>query len=866
MILFFESYKTSMRIDSIKSFLENKRNIIFKLTIALIISLFFAIFGASVYSALYPEGLYNIARTYINKSEKQYDFQVSDFSLINYTVNGNELCTTTNDPMMILNNDINTEVSTITLNFREPLKNNIEIQVYYTNNGSDFNADQVVASSAQMGDNSTIITIDQYIEKLRIDIGTQPELQFSLENVEINDSITISEIAHLSYAELVNHAFRGIWNDRFVILLIVFMFISVHFIYDIKRMYQYLFKNRWIVAGALLLFLVLNKYNGDSITQYEYVVQSGQGSEYVQPVFGVPRSIRSDEWLVNTPSLLSSTFSDNAFAKYNEVMRGTDSLNSAQGIYKGYSTIGKNIFLLAFFVLETEYAYSFFWYAPIILFFLISIELFMIISKRKPLLSVTGAFLIVFSSYSMWWGLPIYLLAAQSVFVCAYYFLNIEEKWKKILLGIGTAIAASMYINCLYPAWQVPMGYVALIMITWIIYDNWDKVKKLDKMDWIIFGLSFAFMLSLVVSYLLDIKEYTTSIMQTVYPGKRRPDGTNSFYRLFYYFQSILYPYKETANPSDVGVFINFFPVPIICVVYLWFKQKKKDVLTAGLVIISVFLLIYSTVGFPDILTKVTLLSYSTSKRTTDIIGYIQIYFIIIILSRFDLKNKMNHIAALIIGVGTALVCYYYSSTDFPGYASQKYSFVAVIVIAVVSYCLLTEVSKRTMNSILIGLILVSMINGVTVRPILKGLDAIYSKPVVKEIEQIMTGDKDAKWLAYGGGVVLPGYAVACGAPTINSVNQYPNMELWHTLDPSLTYEEVYNRYAHVNVNLTNEKTSMELMQTDVFTLNLNYNDVYKAGVDYILSIVKIDEDAIGDFKVEMIYNEYGCYIYKVIY
>lgn len=858
-----------MRLEAQKLFIiQHKKNII-KLVVAFLVSCSLAILSATVYSALYPGDYISIIQDLNNKNKKDKEivYNVADFKLINYSLNGDVLNTTTNDPMMYLNGNLNNYVSTITLEFNKPLESYMDIQVYYTNNGKQFNADQALIASAFSGSNQCVIPLNQYVEQLRLDLGTVPNQQFSLKDVIINDKISMQDIKHAIKLELTQKAFHGIWNDRFLLFLLLFMFIGIHFIFPIKSTYRFLFRKRWLVAGTLLLFIVMNKYNGDSITEYnEYGIQYGQGSEYVQPVFGVPRGIRSDVWLVNTPSLLSAHFGDQPFSKYNYVMRGTKTLNSILGIYKGYSTIGKNIFQSAFFVLGTEYAFSFYWFAPIILLFLVSIELFLIISRRNALLSVAGAVLIVFSSYYLWWSFPIYILAAQGAIVCAYHFLYAKEKWKKLLFGLGVAIATSTYITNLYPAWQVPAGYVCLVLLIWIIQSNWNKVKELDKKDWLIFGASLLFMITLVLAYFRDIREYSSAILQTVYPGKRFISGGNSFYRLFYYFQSTLYPYKNVGNPSDAGVFTSFFPIPMIAAIYLWFKQKKKDWLVSGLVIVSFMLLLYSTFGMPNLMAKITLMSYSTIDRVTDIIGYIQIYFIIIVLSNTEIKKRINPVLALVLGGTTAYLSYYYSNKHFPNYTPLNYTVIAIILITAISYCMLAKVPKKAINIMLIGIILISVISGYKVHPIMKGLDAIYSKPVSSEISKIAKEDKNAKWITYGTGIVLPGFAIANGASTINSVNTYPNLELWHSLDPSLAYVDVYNRFSHVSLNLTGANTSMTLTQSDCFLLSLNVNDVNKIGVKYILATSKIDETAIGNLKVQKIYDEYGCYIYKVVY
>lgn len=839
---------------------------ILKIIIILSISCLLSFVMSTLMSADFGETIKEIFYAFSSEDERSY--KIDDFSVSDYSVQDSLLTTLSEDPMLVIKDSINTKISNITLYFLDPIEKDMDVQIYYTNERKVFNENQVVVSQIKSGENKIKINIQQYVESLRIDIGTVSNLQFELKEIIVNEDIKISEAINQFLQCFKNSIFSGIWLERFKLSFILFLFLGMHFIVKVNDLYNFLFKNRWLVSLIILMFIVVNKYNGESMSLYDTVVhiQEGQGSEYIEPIFGTPRAIRSDEWIVRNPNKLSSSFGDAPYSKYNSVMRGTETLNSVQGIYKGYSTLGKNPFLLAYFITDIEYAFSFNWYAPIILLFLVSIEMFMIISNRKELLSVTGAFLIVFSSFYLWWEFPIQILASQSAIVCAYYFLNVNIRWKKALFGIGTAISTSMFVTNLYPAWQVPLGYMAFALLVWLLHDNIEKIKKLDKNDWGIVVLSFVFLISLVGTYFYDTSDYVLSISNTVYPGKRVDNGGFSLNKIFYYFQSILYPYKHIENPSEAAVFMSFFPIPFIAAIFLWVKEKKKDWLTGGLIIVNILLLIYTTIGLPKIVAKVTLLSNSTSIRVIDIIGFIQVYFIIIIFSRYELKNRMRPILGVIIGFTTAIVGMFVCLKDFPNYVTNFYLFVGVIAITVICYYMLTDITEKILRRILISLIGISLITGVTVRPIMKGLDAIYSKPIAVKLMEIVENDKNAKWLAYGGGNALQGFAVACGVPTINAVNMYPNLELWYKLDETRKYEDIYNRYAHINLNFTHDATSMEIIQGDYFTLNLSYDDIYKTDAKYILSLIKLEEEPNENLNFNLIYNNYECYIYEIIY
>ena len=158
--------------------------------------------------------------------------------------------------------------------------------------------------------------------------------------------------------------------------------------------------------------------------------------------------------------------------------------------------------------------------------------------------------------------------------------------------------------------------------------------------------------------------------------------------------------------------------------------------------------------------------------------------------------------------------------------------------------------------------IVISVLTAIIIRPVSVGLDAIYSKPVAKAIENIVEDDKDGKWISSSW--IESAYLVMCGAKTINSVNMYPNMELWMQLDPNGIYTDVYNRYAHISTDFTEQETSFELIAPDSIQLNLSYKDIDKIGVKYVFQTKALNVLETSYANFELIYNEGNVYIYKV--
>ena len=91
---------------------------------------------------------------------------------------------------------------------------------------------------------------------------------------------------------------------RMEVMAIAFFVFLMHPIYGIPTLYEFVYDKRWLLALLLLGFFILNGLNGDSISCYDYYIQRGEGSQFLYPIIGKEREIRSDEWLVNTPQVL----------------------------------------------------------------------------------------------------------------------------------------------------------------------------------------------------------------------------------------------------------------------------------------------------------------------------------------------------------------------------------------------------------------------------------------------------------------------------------------------------------------------------------------------------------------------------------
>jgi uncharacterized protein YuzB (UPF0349 family) len=102
------------------------------------------------------------------------------------------------------------------------------------------------------------------------------------------------------------------------------------------------------------------------------------------------------------------------------------------------------------------------------------------------------------------------------------------------------------------------------------------------------------------------------------------------------------------------------------------------------------------------------------------------------------------------------------------------------------------------------------------------------------------------------------------GQQAINSVNAYPNLALWESLDPTDSQRSTYNRYAHINTDIQNGDTSFELVRPDAFTIHLKVDDLQKIGANRILTTKNIDDLSTDQTSLTQIAQEGQFRIYAV--
>ena len=325
---------------------------------------------------------------------------------------------------------------------------------------------------------------------------------------------------------------------------------------------------------------------------------------------------------------------------------------------------------------------------------------------------------------------------------------------------------------------------------------------------------------------------------------------------------------KLGTNVCEVAEFIDLFPVGIILALIVIFKEKNRDRLLILLLVVVLLLGVYCIIPLPEWIAKLTLLGHSTSNRSSFIFDFVNMILLIRAASICKTRCKSRFIIPF--SIIYALFVVLLSNVSLPEYMTKTMIALSVIILFIGAALLFCSINSKTKNAYLFVLfsICVSLFAGFSVNPIQQGIDVIYENELTKDIYQVTIDDDDeGLWLVEGVTYPMINLPVMVGASTINSTNVYPNLERWKKLDPNGQYEEIYNRYAHISVDIqTDNPTYFELVFLDHFKVNLNINDLKTLDVEYILSSNDLEQHNDENQTFNLIEQEGDYKIYQVVY
>lgn len=641
---------------------------------------------------------------------------------------------------------------------------------------------------------------------------------------------------------------------------------AVYFLYG-KRAADFVYRFRFLLALLVLILCVALDISGSSVHMWaDYLSSASDGR-----LLGAARALRSDEWALNTPFAVSQC--GNAFPYYSSLVRGT---STDMFIVYGQPVLDFaelfRPFHWGYLLFGASRGLAFFWCSRQLALMLVSFELGMLLTGQKKLLSLLFSVILSFSSLVQWWfainGLVEMLVFGFLAVLLFHRYLHTKRFRMRLFCTLLLTECACGFVLTFYPAWMVPIGYLLAGLALWVILTSRKQFCFQARRDLPLMGL-FLVLTAGSLSYILLYRSWNTIqlTLNTVYPGSRMELAPLDFR----YFGSVLSnfftPLQDMSlpvNSVENASLLSLMPLGIFLSIYVMAIRKKTDSLSLILLTVSGLLFAYVFMGFPEALARLTLLGFSTPHRALPILHLTQLLLLYRTLGL--LEKPLPACAVLLLGSLSWLCVLLPACSYNQDYLDAASFFAGCTGMLLLMLLFLAMYGRRQIQRLLIlcaGLAV--FFTGVLVNPVQQGVSELTESAVFQMVRAVAAQDSRGLWIVEGCGYPMINLPITAGAPTINSTNVYPVLERWQLFDRDATAAEIYNRYAHIVIQLSHEETGFEpLLYPDSFTLRLNPGDLQTLEVKYILTSRDLEEFQTQEVLLTLL-NEKGAFrVYRV--
>lgn len=563
-----------------------------------------------------------------------------------------------------------------------------------------------------------------------------------------------------------------------------------------------------LVAGMLVLAAigVAGKLHQSSLAKWDEYLPSRSQSSVV--LLGEPRGIRSDEWLVHTPWMLSQMANGQPIANPNLGAGHSTLLTSVptrhvagklQPEFWGFDLLGR------------ERGYSWLWMYKLFGLFTAMFLLLQVLTRNDVAVSALGAASIVLASFTQWWfstNLPELLTGFALSLVGLAYVAQSASRTGCVVGAVMLLLGAMTFVFQVYPPFQVVVGYVALAIILGLAADPsrrarfrvhaGTRVACLVVTAIVLGGVFYAFW--------VDAASTIDVMVNTAYPGKRMTVGGNkAWWALFDgYFEAWRIGESDLplppTNASEASNFALFFP--LVAIALLWrARAARPDGVIAALAAFCVLLAAWMVVPIGEAvavpLAKWSLLSFVPPHRGLLGVGVGSCLLVavwIAWLKRQPAAVRLPYWTIVAFALSVLAVGLHLAHIDNTYFTAGR------IALGVVVSALAALAIARGSVAAYAGMVVLLALPAASVNPLSRGLAPLLDKPAMRAVvAESRASGRGVLWIVPGS-FVLPQAMKANGIPTFGGATYLPDAARMRVLDPDGGQSEVWNRYAHIQV------------------------------------------------------------------
>jgi len=615
------------------------------------------------------------------------------------------------------------------------------------------------------------------------------------------------------------------------------------------------------------------------------------GSPHREVFFSKANRYRTDDWMVMLPHMLAQRADRPPFAAENRLI-GDGHYNM---LITGAAPARDPVVLFrpqvwGFFI-SGDIGMAFHWWFYV---FGAWIAVWLVLRRltgNDELTSVCGATALLFSPFFQAWSLnctPTVIFACGTLLALAR--LRTAQSTLQLLLSIVMLAwcGGAFLLTFNYLPYLVTLLYFIVFVFAGMALTRQDKSAASDETHGCLIlgrptGTRWACAL-LAVLCILGMGAYiATSNWETIaiirnsdYPGQRFSSGGDQM--IWYLFRGNVLSIKppqewRDLNPCEGAAFFLVFPLVVAALLRDWWRTRQRpNGLLIGISGYIAFLLIWNLVGFPELLSRWTLMNRAPPFRTLIGLGIADILLLSVYISHRQQLIPASRkdyvtpwiVSALWIAFHVALGIKL--SGYFPEYSLNTALIGGFFTMALAPLLYLTP------RLVLPAIMIASILTTYEMNPLARGgTTFIQENPLSQKIQALdqeaQKQSHQAVWIAYGD-KALPNLFRMIGSRALNGVHAYSQIELWKTLDPEGRFRPVYNRYAHVvfEVSPIPDAFQIDLVCNDSVAVFLHPDNPRFAAlnVDYLLCLDKQVESLDRVAKLKKIYSHAGRHIYRV--
>lgn len=556
------------------------------------------------------------------------------------------------------------------------------------------------------------------------------------------------------------------------------------------------------IALLIITYLLASalKLNGSATPLWHYYADRSLPCTGVW--LGRPKDIRSDEWMLQTPWMMS------------QVARGFPLVNPSVG--DGVMTLLNNLpvrhwsmicrpQMWGFFVADPEHAFALYWNFKWFGLLLGAFLLLRAMCGGQSLVAAFGALLLFFSAFIQWWfSTPTSLPEMLGALCFALWALTLMARSPSKPIIIAAAVvfvgAVAQFVFCSYPRFAVPLIWLALFLLL----GGFAKFER-NLRAWRAGALASAVTVTtlLLVCWFHQLAPLIRQIAGLVYPGHIISTGGvvpwRNFIAPFLEFCVTQEYFRKTElNVCNASGFLFFTPFLLAaCLRDVW--QKRYDGVLIALVFYSACVIIFMHFGVPPVVAKWTAFPRVNPLLANLGVGVASVFGICRVLSRSDLHrlNRRGALAWFLLLTPLLFAVFAATNTLIAHFVPLPTVIATAVFFAAVFISLWM---RRVALSAVLLLVPLIYANGL-VNPIVHGLSGITATELYQTITRVNAAHPGGKWIVLGesdraGIAHLIG---ATGADVLGATRCDPDTVTMRTLDPDARYADIYNRHAAVS-------------------------------------------------------------------